>query len=72
MSDLKQASGTPQSTRSSTQSSSGRHSAESGGGLRCRGGSIVRADDLGADPPMLEAKINRKRAEGDLQMLANR
>lgn len=34
--------------------------------------SYSRGDQNSTDPPMLEAKINRKRAEGDLQILTNR
>ena len=55
--------GSPQSHKSTMRSSSSRQTT---------GNSSTRSDEIGMDPPMLEAKINRKRAEGDLQLLANR
>lgn len=69
MSDLKRAgtAGTPVSgTKTITRSSSSRQ------GVDTRGSASSGKSDDFVDAPMLEAKLNRKRAEGDLQLLANR
>ena len=67
MGDTKRSGTSTPVNRTMTRSSSGRQT----GDTRGSAGS-VKGDDFGADPPMLEAKLNRKRAEGDLQLLANR
>ena len=53
----------PQSRKSTIRSSSSRQTISM---------SSERSQELSADPLMLAAKISRKRAEGDLQLLANR
>ena len=53
----------PQSRKSTIRSSSSRQTTSM---------SSERSQELSADPLMLTAKISRKRAEGNLQLLANR
>ena len=64
MTDLgKSCTSCPQLSKSTIRSSSSRQTISM---------SSERSQELSADPLMLAAKISRKRAEGDLQLLANR
>ena len=66
MSDSRRVSSVSLPSRTIARSSSSRQTETRGSNASSR------SDEFGADPPMLEAKLNRKRAEGDLQLLANR
>lgn len=57
----------PTSSRSVVRSSSSRQALDTS---KSNGNISVRSEEL--DPPMLEATLSRKRAEKDLQLLANR